>query len=235
MSLVFNWNPQRALVAPPPVVAPRRTQIRDAALALRDVDVATRTITGQASNRAEDAMGDEIPPTALDLARFRQNPVLLKDHDHHASIGTVVRDWITSEGWWIEAKLFADGVSAAADQAWREIQAGARRGLSIGFQGVTWEPRQTSQGGQGVKWTRIRVHEVSSVNLPACPSCLLSGHKSTGHRCAPVAAGRSDEVVLVLDDEAPTGRVSPLSPGVWIGGAAAGARALTERLRGGRR
>lgn len=201
---------------------------------IKAVNAAQRTFTGEASNMAEDAMGDVIPPTALDLTRFRTNPVLLKDHDHHAAIGTVTRDWKTATGWWIEAQVFGPGVSAAADQAWREIQAGARRGLSIGFQGVTWEPRQTSHGAQGVKWTKIRVHEVSSVNLPACPSCLLSGHKSTGHRCASLAS-RADEIVLVLDDEVPGIRSGSLRSGVWIGGAAAGARALEARLRGGRR
>jgi hypothetical protein len=78
MSLVFNWNPQRAVLAPPPVATPRRTQIRDG-LALRDVDPAHRLITGEASNGGEDAMGDVIPPTALDLTRFRTNPVAPSD------------------------------------------------------------------------------------------------------------------------------------------------------------
>ena len=45
----------------------------------------------------------------------------------------------------------------------------------------------------------------------------------------------TDEVVLVLDDEAPAVRVSPLSPGVWVGRSAGGGRALEARLRGGRR
>ena len=235
MSLVFNWNPQRAALAPLPAAAPWHTQIRDG-LALRDVDSAHRLITGEASNMGEDAMGDIIPPTALDLTRFRANPVLLKDHHHDQPVGVVTKDWKTATGWWVTARMFDAGLSASADQCWNEITSGARRGLSIGFRGAG-EPRVTSEGRQGTRWTKVEVIEVSSVCLPACPSCLLSSHKGaafTGHRCTS-SAGRSDEVVLVLDEEAPAGRVSPLSPGVWIGSAAAGARALEARLRGGRR
>lgn len=232
MSLVFNWNPQRVVPASPPAATSRRTQIRDG-LALRDVDPTHRLITGEASNSGEDAMGDIIPPTALDLTRFRANPVLLKDHHHDQPVGVVTKDWKTATGWWVTARIFDAGLSAAADQCWNEITSGARRGLSIGFRGAG-EPRVTSEGRQGTRWTKVEVIEVSSVCLPACPSCLLSSHKDTGYRCAP-ETGRLDEVVLVLDDEAPAGRVSPLSPGVWIGSAAAGARALEARLRGGRR
>jgi hypothetical protein len=51
-----------------------------------------------------------------------------------------------------------------------------------------------------------------------------------------MTAGRMDEVVLVLDDEVPAGRISPLSPGMWVGSSAAGARALEldRPLEGGR-
>jgi phage head maturation protease len=212
-------EPQRAAIAPLPAAAPWYTQICDG-LALRDVDT-------------KDAMGDVIPPTALDLTRFRANPCVLKDHHHDQPIGVVTKDWKTATGWWVTARIFDAGMNAAADQCWNEITSGGRRGLSIGFRGAG-EPRVTSEGRQGTRWTKVEVIEVSSVCLPACPSCLLSSYKDAEHRCAP-EAGRSDEVVLVLDDEAQAGRVSPLSPGVWIGGAAAGARALTERLRGGRR
>lgn len=197
MSLVFNWNPQRAVLASPPVAAPRRTQIRDG-LALRDVDTAHRLITGEASNMGEDAMGDVIPPTALDLSRFRANPCLLRDHDHHVPIGVVTKDWKTTTGWWITARIFDAGISAAADQCWREITSGGRRGLSIGFRGEGL-PRVTSEGRQGTRWTRVEVIEVSSVCLPACPSCLLSSHQGAGNRCAP-AADRSGEVVLEVAD-----------------------------------
>jgi hypothetical protein len=233
MSLVFNWNPQRAVLAPPPAASPRRTQIRDAAVALRDVDTAHRLLTGEASNIGEDSMGDTIDPAVLDLGRFQRNPCVLKDHDHHAPIGAVTKDWKTTTGWWITARIFDAGVSPAADQCWNEIVSGGRRGLSIGFRGEG-VPRVTSDGLQGTRWTKVEVIEVSSVCLPACPSCLLSSHRGAGHRCAP-AAGRSDEVVLVLDDEVPADCVSPLTPGVWIGSATAGGRALARRLQGGRR
>lgn len=206
------------------------------ASALRDVDTAHRLIIGEASNIGEDAMGDVIPPTALDLTRFRANPVLLKDHHHDQPVGVVTKDWKTATGWWVIARIFDAGMSAAADQCWNEITSGARRGLSIGFRGAG-EPRVTSEGRQGTRWTKVEVIEVSSVCLPACPSCLLSSHKgtvSTAHGCAS-AAGRSDEIVLILDDELPVTRAGSLRSGVWIGGAAAGARALEARLRGGRR
>ena len=147
MSLVFNWNPQRAVPASPSVAIARRTQIRDG-LALRDVDPAHRLITGEASNIGEDAMGDVIPPAALDLTQFRSNPCLLRDHDHHAPIGVVTKDWKTATGWWVTARIFDAGLSAAADQCWNEITSGARRGLSIGFRGAG-EPRVTPPGMSG--------------------------------------------------------------------------------------
>jgi hypothetical protein len=234
VSLVFNWNPQRAVRAPPPAAAPRRTQIRAAAVALRDMDPAHRLLTGEASNIGEDAMADIIDPVVLDLGRFPRNPCVLKDHDHHAPIGVVTKDWKTTTGWWVTARIFDAGMSSVADQCWDEIVSGGRRALSIGFRGEG-VPRVRGDGCQGTRWTNVEAIEVSSVCLPACPPCLLSSHTGTGHRCAPVTAGRMDEVVLVLDDEVPAGRTSPLSPGVWVGRSAAGARALEARLRGGQR
>jgi hypothetical protein len=168
--------------------------VHDMPAALRAVDGKARRVSGVGAKGAdwnpssEDTMGDILEVLGLDTTRWRQggSPLCL-DHDQHTQIGNGLRDAIVGDEWRVELELYPPGTTAAADQAWREIQAGGRTGLSIGFQPLEFERRTTARGGEGIHFTKSLLLELSSVILPACPSCLVT-QRCAKHAAAPVGA-----------------------------------------------
>jgi phage head maturation protease len=198
----LNFSTIKRWPAPTPTRSPGPLMLRqDVPAAIRAVDAKHRTFSGIASSRGEDTMGDVIDPEGIDLRRWRQGGApLLRDHDRQQQIGTVVRDLVVGDDWRIEAAGYPAGVTAAADEAWREIAAGGRSGLSIGFHPVAYERRTTARGGEGIHYTAIELIELSSVILPACPSCLLTQRGVHGAAHAG-ACGCGTGLALELADE----------------------------------
>lgn len=144
---------------------------------LKTVDAETRRIAGRASCEPEDHMGDCVVARGISLAAYLRNPVLLGDHDRTFILGRVTRLWVadTADGpaLLFEATVLPAGTSARIDERWAAIQAGAGVGISIGFLVVEAEPRQASGGRVGARFTKTTLLEISSVALPACPTCLV--------------------------------------------------------------
>ena len=116
-----------------------------------------------------------------ELDRFKQNPIGLLDHDHSKAVGT-----------WTDLQVqFVNGVKALtgtlewaphgtsdfADRAWREVEAGVRKGISVGLLPKDVEPRNN---GRGLTFNRMELIEASSVNIPSCPVCLSQVVKGLG-------------------------------------------------------
>jgi hypothetical protein len=163
----------------------------------RTLDAATRRIAGRASSEQEDHMGDCVVARGIDTAGFLKNPVLLANHDPGFVLGKVTRLWVapTPEGdaLLFEAAVLPEGISQRVDERWGAIQMGAGIGISIGFIAEQSEPRQASGGRVGWRYTKTRLLEISSVALPACPTCLVE------QRSACACGGQ--ETVVELDDE----------------------------------
>jgi phage head maturation protease len=163
---------------------------------------ATGTITFCASQEVTDSYGDVVLVDGIDLTRFKRNPVLLADHDKTFVIGAVARLWLedrpAGRALMAEATLLPAGISARIDEARATILAGARRGVSIGFKPLEWEPRRNDDGQNGYTFRTSELIEISSVALPACPTCLIESKSHGGCGCRSQAA---PEHVIVLDDE----------------------------------
>jgi phage head maturation protease len=160
-----------------------------------------RRIVFRASSSDEDLMGDTIDQHGIDLSGYKANPVLLADHDHHFILGLVRRLWVaptaTGESLMAEAEVLVAGTSQRIDERWAAIEAGAARGISIGFIGVEMEARAASGGRVGVHFRKTRLLEISSVSIPACPTCLVMERSA----CACGGGGDDDAIDLQLEDE----------------------------------
>lgn len=122
-------------------------------------------------------MGDCIMARGIDTSVFMRNPTMLANHDPAFPLGRVSRLWVapTPEGdaLMFEAEVLPVGTSARIDERWAAIQAGAANGISIGFIGQEMEQREAANGRTGTLYRKSLLLEISSVALPACPSCLI--------------------------------------------------------------
>lgn len=136
---------------------------------LSDDEVAGICITG---DLARD--GDVWVPAGVSLAEYRENPVVLRDHNPAWVIGTAASIGLSSDGSAIGIRIqFAPaGVSDVADEARGLAKAGMLRGISAGIDPIDVEPLRN--GTSGVRITRSTLLEVSLVAIPADVSALIT-------------------------------------------------------------
>lgn len=122
---------------------------------------------------SQDRFGDVIEPGAFRKAAGQTLPMLL-NHSTDAVIGvwdTIVEK---SDGLHVSGRLLVDAVPKAAEVR-ALLQAGAVKGLSIGFMPVTSEPRK----GGGRTFKAVDLVEVSVVPVPAHSGARVTSVKST--------------------------------------------------------
>lgn len=79
-----------------------------------------------------------------------------------------------------KATLVPPGVSEDADKAWGLIQAGALRGLSIGFR-----PLDASKGKTGINYDQAEIFELSVVTVPCNAACYIIAHNTNAKAAKP--------------------------------------------------
>lgn len=129
-------------------------------LEIKELDEATRRITGIASTPKTDRAGDIVMPEG---AVFTLPIPFLYQHDSRQPIGHVIEAKVSKKGIEIVAEI-AQGVHDDVDRAWKYIKAGLVRGLSIGFRGIDTEQIPNSWGMIFEKWEWL---ELSAVTIPA--------------------------------------------------------------------
>ncbi len=127
------------------------------------------TIIGIASTPETDHEGDVLLPEG---AEFKLPLPLLWQHRHDEPIGQVTSARVTARGIEVVAKV-ALGVSQKIDDAYRLIQAGLVRGLSVGFRGL--EVGHISTGRLFKRWTLL---ELSCVTIPANAGASITAVKA---------------------------------------------------------
>jgi len=140
-------------------------------LRVKAVDAEQRTIRGIASTPAPDRAGDIIEPLGITY----KNPVpLLLYHDTKKPIGQVTFQPPTRDGLLFEASLplvaEAGSVRDRIEEAWTSIKTGLLAGLSIGFRGLEWA---FLNDGDGIRFTKSEVLELSLVAIPANPQATI--------------------------------------------------------------
>lgn len=129
-------------------------------------------ITAIASTAVEDRQGEIVEVTGWDLKEFKKNPIILWGHDHNEpAIGQATKTWVDGTG--KSAKLMVKIAFQEVTQRAREIkqlvQDGVIKTLSVGFLPID---------GEGNRYTKQQLLEVSVVNVPANPEAMMLGYKS---------------------------------------------------------
>jgi HK97 family phage prohead protease len=138
--------------------------------------VGERQIRVIASDATPDRMGDVLDAKGCQLDDFRQNPVMLAQHDANKLIGR----WpsIEVKNGRLEAlgEFAPEAVSELADEYCRLAKGGIIRAVSVGFIPIEYEPRR----GGGYLFKRWDLLELSLVSVPANPNALVIERRLSG-------------------------------------------------------
>jgi len=147
-------------------------------LQLKSVSEDDRILEGIATSISPDRMEDVVEPRG---AAFKLPlPFLWMHGKQQPAIGNVVRANVTDEGIQVRVQIEQDDqpgpLKDMLDLAWRSIQKGLVRGLSIGFRPLeTPEPIKGTFGLRFKKWEWL---ELSAVTIPANQDASISLVKS---------------------------------------------------------
>lgn len=188
-----------------------------------------------------DRSDDVVDPDGLDIEDFRQNPIMLWQHDREEPIGTwEIKRGMTAGGAsaWLVRPTFASGedvpTARKAASLWRQKVV---RAVSIGFRPLEGTARTNlpsdhlyfKAGSYGYYYSRGVLREVSIVSIPANADAVRRGLTSTTVDLveAVEAAVKADpalrERLLALLDDAPElptpAATTPAAPAVdpWWG------------------
>ena len=138
------------------------------------------TATYTVSSMAVDNDGDILVPEGSlpHLERYRNNPVVLWDHDSHmAPIAQSINPATKSLSWdvydqnCVKATALFHMMTQESAQCWALIEAGVLRGSSVGYDPVPGKSLRLA--GRGIKFVEWAPHEWSVVPVPCNPEALL--------------------------------------------------------------
>lgn len=132
----------------------------------------TGEITAIASTAVEDRQGEIVEVEGWDIKDFKSNPVILWGHDHsQLPVGKATKTWV--EGTGKSAKLMTKIVFTEVHELGRAVKQlvsdGILKTLSVGFLPVD---------GEGNRYTKQKLLEISVVNVPANPQAMMLSYKS---------------------------------------------------------
>lgn len=140
------------------------------ALTVKSFDEAEGIFIGIASTPAPDRTKDIVEPKG---AVFNLPIPLLAYHDHTKVIGTVEQATITDKGIEVVCRVLKD-LTNEAREIWSLIQAGALKGLSIGFKSLENEPLANG----GFRFKRFEWLELSVVPVAMNAQASITTTKS---------------------------------------------------------
>ena len=144
------------------------------------LDTKLCTATYTISSMAVDNDGDILVPEGSlpHLDRYRNNPVVLWDHDAHMipiaqSINPVSKSlsWDVFDQNCVKATAVFHLMTQESVQCWALIEAGVLRGSSVGYDAVPGKSLRL--GGGGIKFVEWAPHEWSVVPSPCNPEAVL--------------------------------------------------------------
>lgn len=166
-------------------------QWANALLHIKSIAEDKRIIQGIASTPEPDNMGDVVE---LDGMEFKLPLPFLYQHNSREPIGWVQSAKKTGDGLVIQAKIADAGIHPDIDKAWSYIKAGLVPGLSIGFKSLehAW-----MDDGDGIRFIRSKLFEISAVTIPANSDATITAVKSID-RALRAASGHKQGTVVYL-------------------------------------
>ncbi|MCW8125768.1 HK97 family phage prohead protease [Microbulbifer halophilus] len=139
-----------------------------------------RVVTGIASTKQVDRMGDIVEPKG---GHWSLPVPLLWMHRHDEPVGWVREATATDSGVRVRVEI-AEGIPRA-DEVWKMLEAGLVDSFSIGFIGTKSKPIKT-----GRRFTEWELIEISVVSIPANPGAKIGKQYSRGEAVKLNTVGR---------------------------------------------
>ncbi|MHC1792126.1 HK97 family phage prohead protease [Solidesulfovibrio sp.] len=141
----------------------------------KGLDVAARTVEFVASTEAVDRMGDSIKLDGWRVDQFKQNPVILFGHDHHAlPIGKALAVGVENGALVVVIQFASAEANPEAEKVFRLIEGGFLNAVSVGFIPIRWEFVDDTEAGRcGLDILEAELLEISVVCVPALAEALV--------------------------------------------------------------
>ena len=181
-----------------------------AALEIRGIEPAARSIDVVASTDALDSHQTRIDQSSWDLARYRRNPVVLWAHNQNGAQPPIgFSENVRVEGGALRARIqFVDGrANPMADQVWQGVQQKSIRGLSVGFRSKKTRVVKGTSGKSEddvMILTDNELYEISFVPVPSNSEALAEIRTraiATSHQAATTPQEQSTMITTLTDEQ----------------------------------
>lgn len=155
-----------------------------------------------------------VHPAGIDLAHYRQNPVMLWAHDPQAPIARATVIGMEGDDLVADVEFAPAGVSATADEICGLVKAGIINAVSIGFDPLETEPLDARKPRAGRRVLRSELMEISFVSVPADREAIVLQRKME------ILAGLTTPEEWHLAEERPADRAArkPRTRGMYAVG-----------------
>jgi Caudovirus prohead serine protease len=140
-----------------------------------------RNFLGIISTGQVDGAGDVCNQSGIDCSVFNKNPAVLGFHDSMSlPVASSTPPWLSGSQTLAIMRFPEPGVSDESDRVAAAIRAGLVRGLSIGFQPLSWSFSKDPARPLGIDFKSLKLLEFSVCSLPCNPGCSIIGSAASG-------------------------------------------------------
>jgi HK97 family phage prohead protease len=122
-----------------------------------------------------DRSGDVVVQRGIDLAAYRNNPIVLWNHLADVPIASSVDIEVKGDQLQATVQFPPEGEDEDSDWVYGKIKAGIVNATSIGFIPKDYEPLNPKEPWSGYKFKTSELLEFSFVSVPANSGCLIVG------------------------------------------------------------
>lgn len=167
-------------------------------LNIKALDDEQRELSGLATTPETDRVGDILESEG---AKFASEIPLLWQHDHAKPVGTAKLGDPEQGGLPYTAQIASveepGSLKELVDLAWQSVKAKLVRGVSIGFNPLSWEPMKNG----AIRLKEFEIFELSLVTVPANASATIQNIKAFDGR---LNADLSQGIQLIQRPAEPT-------------------------------
>jgi HK97 family phage prohead protease len=160
-----------------------------------------RQVRVLASTGAMDRSGEVVVQAGISLENFRENPIILYQHDPNQPVGRAASATFSGAGLVLDVEFAPAGVSQIADEVCGLVKSGVLVGVSVGFDPIETEPMNPARPRGAQRYLRCDLMEVSFVSIPAnVQAGVIAKMVPLRTAFAPVRRGGRVRHVKSLDD-----------------------------------